>query len=98
MRRAADRVAAVSPAVGPHRIGYHLGIPRSTAGRVLARYRMPLLHHLDHITGLSVRKPEPVRYEKEAPGELVHVVIKNLGKIPDGGGWRVHGSRVPRSA
>ena len=61
---------------GPHRIGYHLGIPRSTVGRVLARYGMPLLHHLDRATGLPVRKPKPVRYEKETPGELVHVDFK----------------------
>jgi hypothetical protein len=46
---------------GPHRISYHLGIPRSTVGRVLARYRMPLLAHLDQATGLPVRKPKPVR-------------------------------------
>jgi len=76
---------------GPHRIGYHLGVPRSTVGRVLDRYRMPLLHHLDRATGLPVRKPKPERYEKQTPGELVHVDIKKLGIIPDGGGWRVHG-------
>jgi transposase InsO family protein len=76
---------------GPHRISYHLGIPRSTVGRVLARYRMPLLAHLDQATGLPVRRPGPVRYEAEAPGDLVHVDIKKLGKIPDGGGWRVFG-------
>jgi transposase-like protein len=76
---------------GPHRIGYHLGVPRSTVGRVLARYRMPLLAHLDRATGLPVRKPKPVRYEAAAPGDLVHVDIKKLGKIPDGGGWRVFG-------
>ncbi|HWV56427.1 MAG TPA: IS481 family transposase [Longimicrobiales bacterium] len=76
---------------GPHRIGYHLGVPRSTVGRVLARYRMPLLHHLDQATGLPVRKQKPERYEKQTPGELVHVDIKKLGVIPDGGGWRVHG-------
>jgi len=76
---------------GPHRIGYHLGIPRSTVGRVLARYRMPLLHHLDQATGLPVRNPKPVRYEKQTPGELVHVDIKKLGRIPDGGGWRMLG-------
>ena len=46
---------------GPHRIGYHLGVPRSTVGRVLARYRMPLLTHLDQSTGLPVRRPAPVR-------------------------------------
>src|SRR6478735_413026 len=76
---------------GPHRIGYHLGIPRSTVGRVLARYRMPLLAHLDQATGLPMRRPRPVRYEAHRPGELVHVYIKKLGRIPDGGGWRAHG-------
>ncbi len=76
---------------GPHRISYHLGIPRSTVGRVLTRYRMPLLAHVDQATGLAIRKPKPVRYEKAAPGELVHVDIKKLGRIPDGGGWKVFG-------
>lgn len=52
---------------------------------------MPLLAHVDQATGLAVRKPKPVRYEKEAPGDLVHVDIKKLGRIPDGGGWRVFG-------
>jgi len=52
---------------------------------------MPLLHHLDQATGLPVRKPKPVRYEKQIPGELVHVDIKKLGRIPDGGGWRMLG-------
>jgi transposase InsO family protein len=76
---------------GPHRISYHLGVPRSTVGRVLQRYRMPLLAHLDQATGLPVRRPRPTRYEAAAPGELVHVDIKKLGRIPAGGGWRVHG-------
>jgi transposase InsO family protein len=76
---------------GPHRIGYHLGVPRSTVGRVLRRYSMPLLHHLDQSTGLPVRQTKPIRYEASVPGELVHVDIKKLGRIPDGGGWRVHG-------
>ena len=79
---------------GPHRIGYHLGVPRSTVGRVLARYRMPLLAHLDRATGLPVRKREPVRYEAAAPGELVHVDIKKLGRIPDGGGHRMLGRTI----
>jgi transposase InsO family protein len=76
---------------GPHRISYHLGVPRSTVGRVLARYRMPLLAHLDQATGLAVRRPKPVRYEAPAPGVLVHIDIKKLGRIPTGGGWRMHG-------
>ncbi len=73
---------------GPHRIGYHLGIARSTVGRVLTRYRMPRLAWLDQATGLPVRKPAPIRYEKSTPGELIHVNIKKLGRIPDGGGHR----------
>lgn len=55
------------------------------------RYRMPLLTNIDQATGLPVRKPKPVRYEATAPGELVHVDIKKLGRIPDGEGWRAHG-------
>lgn len=79
---------------GPHRISYHLGIPRSTVGRVLDRYRMPLLAHLDRTTGLPVRKAKIVRYEKSTPGELVHIDIKKLGRIPDGGGHRVLGRKA----
>lgn len=76
---------------GPHRIGFHLGIPRSTVGRVLARYRMPRLDHLDQASGLPVRRPAPARYEAARPGELVHVDVKKLGRIPDGGGHRFVG-------
>jgi transposase InsO family protein len=81
---------------GPHRIGYHLRIPRSTVGRVLSRYQMPLLAHLDQATGLPVRRPAPTRYEVAAPGELVHVDIKKLGRIPDGGGHRMLGREAGR--
>ena len=83
---------------GPHRISYHLGVPRSTVGRVLARYQMPLLQHLDQATGLPVRKPKAARYEKTRPGQLVHVDIKKLGRIPDGGGHRVLGRAAAPSS
>ena len=76
---------------GPHRIAYHLGLARSTVGRILTRYNMPRLTEVDQATGLAVRRPPPVRYEKTSPGELVHLDIKKLGRIPDGGGWRAHG-------
>lgn len=76
---------------GPHRIAFHLHVARATVERVLGRYRMPRLAHLDQNTGLPVRKPKPVRYEREKPGELVHMDIKKLGRIPDGGGHRVVG-------
>jgi transposase InsO family protein len=76
---------------GPHRIAFHLRVPRSTVGRILARYRMPLLAHLDRATGVVVRRARPVRYERSLPGELVHIDIKKLGRIPDGGGHRMLG-------
>jgi len=82
---------------GPHRIGYHLGVPRSTVGRVLARYRMPLLTHLDQATGLPVRKPAAVRYEHAKPGDLIHMDVKKLGRIPDGGGHRMVGRQTGRA-
>ena len=81
---------------GPHRIAYHLHMARSTVERVLARYRMPKLAHIDQATGLPVRKPKPKRYEVKSPGKLVHVDIKKQGRIPHGGGWRAHGRGSPQ--
>jgi transposase InsO family protein len=73
---------------GAPRIAAHLKMTRSTVEAVLRRYRMPLLRHLDQNTGLPVRRPIPHRYEHPEPGDLVHVDIKKLGRIPDGGGHR----------
>lgn len=42
----------------------------------------------------QIRREKPVRYEHPYPGSLVHVDIKKLGNIPDGGGWRVHGREI----
>jgi transposase InsO family protein len=71
---------------GPARIGYLLGLHPSTVHRVLARYRLARLRWLDRGTGQVIR-----RYEHDAPGDLVHLDVKKLGKIPDGGGWRTVG-------
>jgi len=56
---------------------------------VLARYRLAKLSWLDRATGRVIR-----RYEHQHPGDLVHVDIKKLGKIPDGGGWRMLGRPI----
>ena len=74
---------------GPARIAYLLGLNPSTVHRVLVRYGAARLAHLDRATGRVIR-----RYERDAPGELVHVDIKKLGNIPDGGGHRIHGRAV----
>ncbi|MGO4200957.1 IS481 family transposase, partial [Rhodococcus sp. TAF43] len=73
---------------GPHRIAYHLHLAKSTVEAVLRRYKMPRLAHLDQATGLPVRRQTPHRYEHDQPGEMIHVDIKKLGRIPDGGGHR----------
>ena len=67
---------------GPHRLSYALGIPRSTIYGVLRREG---LHRLDWIDRLS---RTVLRYERERPGELVHIDVKKLGRIPGGGGKR----------
>ena len=78
---------------GPDWIGAELGVPARTVSRVLARHRMPRLCTMDPLTGQVIRasKTTAVRYERERPGELVHMDVKKIGRIPDGGGWRAHG-------
>ena len=71
---------------GPDRLGPLLGQPPSTVAAVLRRMGAPRLADLDRPTGLPVR-----RYEVCHPGLLLHQDHKKLGRIPDGGGWRVHG-------
>ena len=74
-------------------IGAEIGVPARTVSRILRRHRMPYLRELDPLTGAMIRasKSTAVRYERERPGELVHMDVKKIGRIPDGGGWRAHG-------
>lgn len=78
---------------GRDRISQATGIPARTVSAILARHRVPPIAALDPITGQVIRasKATNVRYERAAPGDLVHVDVKKLGRIPEGGGWRVHG-------
>jgi transposase InsO family protein len=75
--------------LGPARIGPILGLPPSTVHRILSRHGLNRLAFLDRPTGEVIR-----RYERARPGELVHVDVKKLGRIPDGGGWRIHGRQA----
>lgn len=78
---------------GPDRLGPDLGVPPRTVTRILRRYDMPRLSECDPLTGEVIRssRTTAVRYERDRPGELVHVDVKKLGRIPDGGGWRAWG-------
>ncbi|GAB3032574.1 IS481 family transposase [Mycobacterium bourgelatii] len=70
-----------------------LGLNPSTVGRILARHQVPHLSAIDPITGEAVRssRRSANRYEHRTPGSLIHVDVKKLGRIPVGGGWRLHG-------
>jgi transposase InsO family protein len=72
--------------LGPARISPLLGVPASTVHAVLTRHHMSRLAWMDRPTGAVIR-----RYERDRPGELVHVDVKKLGRLRDGGGWRIHG-------
>ena len=75
---------------GPSRISAATGVPARTVSRILARHHVPPLAWLDPVTGQLIRgtRATAERYERDRPGELVHVDVKKLGRIPDGGGWR----------
>ena len=77
-------------------IGLELGVPARTVSRVLRRHGVPYLRECDPLTGEVIRasKTTAVRYERDRPGELVHVDVKKIGKIPDGGGWKAHGRQM----
>lgn len=72
--------------LGPARIGPIVGVAPSTVRRVLERHGLQRLSWMDRPTGRVVR-----RIHTDHPGELVHVDVKKLGKIPPGGGWRMRG-------
>jgi transposase InsO family protein len=76
--------------LGPVQIAGRVGIPASTVHRILVRQGLNRLDHMDRATG------EVIRYERENPGDLVHVDVKKFGLIPPGGGWRVN-TRKDRS-
>lgn len=74
-------------------LGPELGVPARTVSRILRRHDVPRLCQCDPLTGEIIRasKTTAVRYERERPGELVHMDVKKIGRIPAGGGWRAHG-------
>jgi transposase InsO family protein len=78
---------------GPDWLGAELGLSARTVSRILRRHLVPRLASCDPMTGEVIRasKTTAVRYERERPGDLVHMDVKKIGRIPDGGGWRAHG-------
>jgi transposase InsO family protein len=92
--------------LGPDRIAWELrreGVSISASGvhRVLVRLGISRLRDLDPPTGQQLRETDPAttlhgphrwrRYERKQPGELIHIDVKKLGRIREGGGWWAHG-------
>jgi len=73
---------------GPARIAYHRHLNISTVHRILHRYHCPPLRFTDRSTGNRIRQERARRYEYAWPGEMIHVEVKKLGRIPNGGGHR----------
>ncbi|MDN4612733.1 IS481 family transposase [Arthrobacter burdickii] len=97
-RTSADREQEVLQArqalrFGPLRIAAVTGVPARTVTRILHRHQVPRLADCDPLTGTPIRasRASSNRYERTTPGELVHLDVKKLGRIPAGGGWRAHG-------
>jgi transposase InsO family protein len=72
---------------GADHIGFEVGLAASTVQGILNAAGCGRLDRGDRATDR-----EPVRrYQRDMPGELIHVDIKKLAGIPDGGGWRTRG-------
>jgi transposase InsO family protein len=81
---------------GPDWLGPMLGLAPRTVSRIVRRHGLPRLACCDPLTGEVIRasKTTAVRYERARPGELVHMDVKKIGRIPAGGGWRAHGRHM----
>lgn len=81
---------------GPQWLSWETGVPARTITAILRRNGLPRLYEVDPMTGEVIRasKTTAVRYERDRPGELIHVDVKKIGRIPDGGGWRAHGRQM----
>jgi transposase InsO family protein len=74
-------------------LGPELGLPARTVSRVLRRHQVPYLHECDPLTGEVIRATRHtyLRYERDHPGDLTHMDVKKMGRIPPGGGHKAHG-------
>ena len=74
-------------------LGAEIGLPARTVSSILRRHDVPYLRECDPLTGEVIRssKQTAKRYERKTPGDLVHMDVKKLGRINDGGGWKAHG-------
>lgn len=82
--------------IGRDEIATRAGVSPATVSRIIARAGLAPLHQLDPVTGIRIRASRRTshRYERAAPGDLIHIDVKKLGRVPEGGGWRADGPDV----
>ena len=92
--RVERRIVALrqSRKLGPARLAGIVGVPASTVHRVLVRHGVNRLAWMDRPTGRVIR-----RIETSRPGELVHIDVKKLARVPDGGGHKKLGRSVTKN-
>src|SRR4051794_5413609 len=92
--RVERRIVALrqSRKLGPARLAGIVGVPASTVHRVLVRHGVNRLRWMDRPTGRVIR-----RIETDRPGELVHIDVKKLARVPKGGGHKAHGRSGTRN-
>jgi transposase InsO family protein len=92
--RTERRIVALrqSRRLGPARLAGIVDVPASTVHRVLVRHGVNQLRWLDRPTGRKIR-----RIVTSHCGELVHIDVKKLANVPDGGGHRIHGRTGTRN-
>ncbi|BBY66675.1 IS481 family transposase [Mycolicibacterium helvum] len=71
-----------------------VAISRRTVSRHLVALGLNRRRFIDP-NGEPNRAPRPITARR--PGHMVHVDVKKVGRIPDGGGWRVHGKGSPHA-
>ncbi|MEM8905397.1 MAG: IS481 family transposase [Actinomycetota bacterium] len=86
--RVERRIVALrrSRKLGPARLVGIVDVPDSTVHRVLVRHGMNRLVWMDRPTGRVIHRIETTRC-----GELVHIDVKTLARVPNGGGHKIHG-------
>ena len=72
---------------GADHIAHETGLAASTVQRILHAGGCGRLDRGDRATDTTI----VCRYQRERPGELIHVDVKKISGIPNGGGWRIHG-------
>ena len=80
-------------------IGAELGLAARTVGAILQRHQVPHLAACDPLTGAVIRASRQTarRYERSRPGELVHMDVTKLGRIPVPAAGARRGARQRRT-